>query len=222
MAKTTTHGGGNKIRNDFDRNEEQTMNVGKLLKTYTPPSIKNIYYHLIGAAASKTRKESNAWLNSHASDIEGHVLSIGSGDDKDGQGRYYRDYFKNASSYITSEVTSGLKCDMVIDVRSMPEIQSKSLECVFCSGVLEHVDNYLAALAEITRILKPGGILLLGLPFRQGIHLAPYDYWRFTEHGIRHLLKDDYEIIDLAAMDKSVTDFPAAYWVKAKKQKGPQ
>ncbi len=105
---------------------------------------------------------------------------------------------------------------MVLDVRSMP-IKDESFDCVFCSGVLEHVDDYLTALKEMTRILKPGGILLLGLPFRQALHGVPHDYWRFTEYGIRHILHDDYEILELALMDNSVPGFPAAYWIKAKK-----
>ncbi len=100
----------------------------------------------------------------------------------------------------------------------MPQIDNASFDCVFCSGVLEHVDDYPSGLNEITRILKPKGILLLGLPFRQPLHGSPNDYWRFTEHGIRHLLRNRYEILDLASIDLSVPEFPAAYWVKAMKR----
>ena len=75
-----------------------------------------------------------------------------------------------------------------------------------------------AAARELTRVLKAGATLLLGLPFRQAIHLAPHDYWRFTEFGVRHLLHEHYDILEIAPVDDSVKGFPAAYWTKAKKK----
>lgn len=100
----------------------------------------------------------------------------------------------------------------------MPQLEDSVFDAVYCSGVLEHVDDYQSALTEITRILKRGGTLLLGLPFRQPVHMAPTDYWRFTEYGIKYMLRGDYKIIEIAAMDNSVPGFPAAYWVKARKR----
>ena len=168
------------------------------------------------AGPSTARKESNAWLRVRCADIRGTVLSLGSGDDTDGEGSTYRHYFRSATSYTTSEVTKSVHCDLVIDIRAMPEISDESFDCVYCSGVLEHVDNLTAALDEITRILKRNGTLLLGLPFRQPLHLGPQDFWRFTEFGIRHLLKSHFEINELAPIDKAMDeDFPAAYWVRA-------
>lgn len=167
---------------------------------------------------SRARVEANRWLKQHAAMVQGRVLSIGSRDDQDGQGDVYRHYFSNCMSYVTSEVVPEFGCDLVLDVRSMPQVENESFDCVFCSAVLEHVDDFHAALAEITRILKPNGTLLLGLPFRQAIHLSPQDFWRFTEYGITWLLKKyGYYLNDLTAIDTSVPDFPAAYLAKATK-----
>ena len=76
----------------------------------------------------------------------------------------------------------------------MPELADEAFDCIYCSGVLEHVDDPFAGIKEMTRVLKPDGVLLLGVPFRQAIHMAPQDFWRFTEFGIRHLLRDAFEI----------------------------
>jgi SAM-dependent methyltransferase len=169
--------------------------------------------------ATSARSESNRWLRIHCADVKGDVLSIGSGADSDEGGSHYRSYFASAKSYTTSEVTPGFPTDLVLDVRRMPEVADGAYDCIFCSGVLEHVDDYRAGLAELTRILKPGGVLLLGLPFRQAIHLAPHDYWRFTEYGIKYLLADTYELLELAAIDAArEPGFAAAYWVKARKR----
>ena len=166
---------------------------------------------------TKGRREANRWLRKRCGDIQGTILSIGSGDDQDGEGFRYRDYFVSANSYTTSEVEKHPETDLVIDARNMPEIGPESYDGIFCCGVLEHVDEYQKAFSEITRILKTGGILMLSVPFRYPPHMEPYDYWRFTEHGIRHMLKDSYEILDFLANDNTIDNFPAAYWVKAKK-----
>lgn len=167
---------------------------------------------------SLARQEGDCWLVDQCATITGKVLSIGSGQDKDCQGRRYGDYFPLAVSYTTSDIAPQFGSDLILDVRSMPEVPDGVYDCVFCSGVLEHVDDYRAGLGEITRILKPGGVLLLGLPFRQALHGAPCDFWRFTEYGIRHLLCESYEIEDLVGFDLAVRDFPATYWVKARKR----
>lgn len=167
---------------------------------------------------SRARRESNSWLRAQCGGIYGSVLSIGSGDDSDGEGKTYREYFSNASTYITSEVAPGFSTDRVLDVQSMPEVSDASFDCVYCSGVLEHVTDFHLGIAEITRVLKEDGVLLLGLPFRQAIHMPPDDYWRFTEFGIRHLLAVSFEIVELAEIDVSVAAFPASYWVKARKR----
>ena len=130
---------------------------------------------------SRGRREANAWLRQECASVQGKVLSIGSGNDSDGLGDVYRSYFPNAESYTTSEVAPGHDTDLIIDVRDMRDIPDASYDAVFCCGVLEHVDDCYRSMDEISRILAPGGILLLGLPFRQGIHMEPNDYWRFTE-----------------------------------------
>lgn len=192
------------------------MGIGRFVDTVSIQIQKVILRFRRGP--SRVRKETNIWLRDHASGIRGAVLSIGSGTDENGEGGKYRDYFKSSSSYTTSDFGGEFHCDLILDIRSMPQVQDKSFDCVFCNSVLEHVDDTQSALKEITRILKPGGILLLGLPFRQPLHKAPHDYWRFTEEGIGFLLHSDYEHLEMAPMDNSVLDFPSAYMVKARKR----
>jgi SAM-dependent methyltransferase len=151
--------------------------------------------------------------------VTGDVLSIGSQDDADGRGRLYRDYFVSARSYTTSEVAPRPGCDRVLDVRAMPEVADESYDAIFCSGVLEHVDDCHAAVRECGRILRPGGVFLVGVPFQQRIHCAPLDFWRFTVYGVRYLLRD-FELEALEAIGDDAK-FPWTYWAKARKRRRP-
>lgn len=163
---------------------------------------------------SPARAASNAILREWCASLTGHVLSIGSSSDQDGAGTRYRDYFTQAASYTTSAPEPDGRCDRVLDVRHMPAVPDASVGVVFCSGVLEHVDDIVAAVRECWRVLVAGGIFLVGLPFQQPIHRAPQDFWRFTEYGIRYLLRA-FVIEDLRAIGDPA--FPTTYWVKARK-----
>jgi SAM-dependent methyltransferase len=53
---------------------------------------------------------------------------------------------------------------------------------------LEHVSEPARVVAELARVLKTGGRLLLAAPQEWEIHQAPHDYFRFTRYGLGHLL----------------------------------
>jgi SAM-dependent methyltransferase len=56
-------------------------------------------------------------------------------------------------------------------------------------AVLEHMQNPQVAVSEMLRCLKPGGELLVYVPFTQPIHSAPNDYYRWTAAGLGELFK---------------------------------
>jgi SAM-dependent methyltransferase len=64
-------------------------------------------------------------------------------------------------------------------------IPKSSYECVLASHCLEHIANPLRALQEWTRVLVPGGVLLLVLPHKDGT----FD-WRRPTTTLEHMLSD--------------------------------
>ena len=82
------------------------------------------------------------------------------------------------------------------DAQNIP-VKSNSMDCVKCTELLEHVEYPEKVLAEISRVLKPGGALILSIPFNYPIHSDPYDFQRFTDEKLRRMLKNDFEIITL-------------------------
>jgi SAM-dependent methyltransferase len=87
--------------------------------------------------------------------------------------------------------------DYIGDVQDMPMIPDRSFDSAGCFGILEHVPDPARAAAEINRILKPGGVLIVTVPFLARIHEIPFDYYRYTGNGIKHLFENEGFSTDL-------------------------
>ena len=94
---------------------------------------------------------------------------------------------------VTVDFAAAPGVDIVGDIHSVP-IADDEYDCVFCTGTLEHVRDPATAVKELHRILKPGAIVHIDVPFMQGYHPDPTDYWRFTLEGLRLLCRDFEEI----------------------------
>ena len=98
-----------------------------------------------------------------------------------------------APGITTLDAIAGPEVDIVGDVHSMP-VGDNGYDCVFCTGTLEHVEDPWRAIAEIYRVTRPGGIVHIDVPFIQGFHADPNDYWRFTIDGLKLLCKSFEEL----------------------------
>ena len=85
--------------------------------------------------------------------------------------------------------------DVVADIQRMPFI-SGSVAAIDCDAVLEHVPDAQLAVAELHRVLQPGGYLHVVVPFCQAFHAYPSDYRRWTVQGLSTLLSG-FEIVDV-------------------------
>jgi len=66
-----------------------------------------------------------------------------------------------------------------------------SLDGVICTGVLEHVQEAEAVTREIWRVIRPGGLAYVSVPFIQGFHPGSgthMDYRRLTHIGLQQHL----------------------------------
>jgi SAM-dependent methyltransferase len=88
---------------------------------------------------------------------------------------------------ISIDVDPNRAPDRVMNVEDMSAFREAEFDAVFLVEVLEHVRNPQRAIAEIARVLKPGGVLIGSTPFLLGIHDCPHDYYRFTRFGLLHL-----------------------------------
>lgn len=67
-------------------------------------------------------------------------------------------------------------------------VEDASVDLVLATETLEHIPDPAVFLAEARRVLRPGGRLLLTVPFAARWHYVPHDYWRFTPSSLRDLL----------------------------------
>jgi len=82
----------------------------------------------------------------------------------------------------------GLHADVVADLNESLPISDDVADTVMSLSVLEHLCEPQTMLKEAHRILKPGGLLFVAVPFQWWVHEAPHDYYRFTKYGLEYLL----------------------------------
>jgi SAM-dependent methyltransferase len=119
-------------------------------------------------------------------ELRGRVLDVGCGS------MPYRKLIP-CSGYVGMEIDTpqtreNFHADLYYDGLSFP-VQDLSFDGVLCSQVFEHVFTPARFMGEIHRVLKPGGILVLAVPFSWDEHEQPYDYARYSSFGLKAALE---------------------------------
>lgn len=118
--------------------------------------------------------------------LHGHLLDVGCGK------KPYTKLLPNITWHVGADVPTTMhgltQLDVACNALNLP-FSDASFDSVLCTEVLEHVPEPLQALYEIARVLKPGGVLLLTVPFSEQLHEEPYDFFRYTHHGLMYLLE---------------------------------
>jgi SAM-dependent methyltransferase len=83
--------------------------------------------------------------------------------------RHFRRIYRGTDRYITADLESPL-ADMHFDVQDIP-MEERSVDVIICNHLLEHVEDDRRAMAELYRIMRPGG---------WGIMVVPEDRSRAT------------------------------------------
>lgn len=140
------------------------------------------------------------WLASHARTVQGTVLDLGCGNRP-----YAVWYGPLATSVIAIDPAPGASQDVQAVADRLP-LRDGSIDTVLCTEVLEHVDRIEAAVAEIARVLRPGGHALITVPFLYPTHEAPYDFHRLTHFGLASIVRrHGLEVIDAGAQGGPLT-----------------
>ena len=83
------------------------------------------------------------------------------------------------SEFLRVDFDAGHRPDLVADVTALP-LASGSIDRVVSASVFEHVAYPHRTLAESFRVLRPGGVMIVEMPFIFSEHGVPHDYMRLT------------------------------------------
>jgi SAM-dependent methyltransferase len=123
-----------------------------------------------------------------------------------GAGRaQYRELFSHAryetADFLAVKGKTYAQPDYVCDLAEIP-VDDARFDHVVLTQVLEHLPEPGTVLAELHRVLKPGGTLWLTAPLFYAEHEAPYDFYRYTRFGLRHLLEGaGFEVLEMEWME---------------------
>lgn len=91
--------------------------------------------------------------------------------------------------------------DQTCDLNDSLPFPDKSFDTILLSDVLEHISDPENLWREMGRIVRPGGMLIMNVPFYYKLHEIPYDFFRYTEYALRRFAsKANFEIVVLEAM----------------------
>lgn len=92
------------------------------------------------------------------------------------------------------------KLDIISDITAIP-VANASFDAAMCIEVFEHLPDPLAALRELSRIVRPGGFLILTAPFCSLSHFTPYHFSSgFNRYWYeKHLPEQGFKILELIA-----------------------
>jgi SAM-dependent methyltransferase/uncharacterized protein YbaR (Trm112 family) len=108
------------------------------------------------------------------------ILVIGAGD------RQLR--VKGNAEFVYTDVALLPLTQVVGDAHDIP-FADGTFDAVLADSVLEHVADPARCVAQIHRVLKPGGYVYAVSPFMIQVHMGPYDFNRFTHLGHRRLFR---------------------------------
>ncbi|MEN9935357.1 MAG: hypothetical protein RLZZ387_1936 [Chloroflexota bacterium] len=118
--------------------------------------------------------------------VSGTMLDIGCGR------RQYQPIFEQkVDRYIGVDWPVSLEHatpDTVADALHLP-LPHSIADTVLATELMEHLPEPHLFLAEVARVLKPGGIFILSVPFLEPLHEEPRDFFRFTPYSLRILLE---------------------------------
>jgi len=97
----------------------------------------------------------------------------------------YKQYFNNDKwEYVGADIEAGDNVDLVMSNPYVIPVPDNSFDVIISGQTLEHVKFFWLTLTEISKKLKPGGMLCIIVPSTGQVHRFPVDCWRFYEDGM--------------------------------------
>jgi SAM-dependent methyltransferase len=133
------------------------------------------------------KKINNRNVIRHQALYKGVLYDLGCGT------RPYEDFIgRYTEQYIGVDWQNTLheqRMDVVADLNQPLPIPDAVADTVVCFQTLEHLCEPQLLLKEAWRIMKPDAQIMVTVPFMWHVHEPPYDFFRYTQYGLEHLMK---------------------------------
>jgi SAM-dependent methyltransferase len=140
------------------------------------------------------RAMANEALVPWAEELKGTVLDLASGDGSTALQRV-----APAARWVRVDV--GHRPDVRADLTASLPFGDDAADGAALVWFLYIAPDPAAVLAEIRRVLRPGGVLLLATPLAFGLNPEPRDLWRFTGEGLERLLDEaGFQGLDIVSL----------------------
>jgi len=167
--------------------------------------IKRIHFIFLFLSKVLSRKGITEFLKKELTLInyEAKVANIGAGG-KIGE-LISATAIKSGFTVTSLDIDPDRSPDILCDITA-PNLPKSSFDVIVISEVLEHVTNPQNAVNGLDYLLKPGGKIILTVPFIFPIHDRPYDYYRYTRFGLEYLFRDmdDVKVVERNSWSEAI------------------
>lgn len=153
--------------------------------------------HLAAASRIISSRQISAYDNALREYAGGRLLDMGCG--KVPYYAMYRDLVEETVCIDWADSLHGNPfTDYEVDLNAPLPIRDRSFDTVLLTDVLEHIAEPGCLMLEVSRILAPAGVVIIGVPFFYWLHETPHDYYRYTEFALRRLaIRSGLEVLYL-------------------------
>ncbi|MEK7662210.1 MAG: methyltransferase domain-containing protein [Patescibacteria group bacterium] len=118
-------------------------------------------------------------------ELGGNVLDVGGSRRAD-----YHRLFKGSPRFYTANLDVAEKPDILCDLEKGIPAPGEQYDGIISLNTIEHLYDARAVLKEMFRVLKPGGAIVVAVPFLVQIHPSPRDYARYSGESLERFLKE--------------------------------
>lgn len=108
------------------------------------------------------------------------ILEIGAGRGD------FSDIFEGRK-YLALDIYPYPEVDVVCDLTQVNPFRPDSFGAVVLMNVLEHVYDTNALMSVLRKLIRPGGVLIVTIPFLVKMHQVPVDFVRYTHFALKRL-----------------------------------
>ncbi|MFZ0665431.1 MAG: methyltransferase domain-containing protein [Acidimicrobiales bacterium] len=142
-------------------------------------------------SGASRRAVSRALVEAEADDPKRLVVNLGAGVE-----RIFVDSLTGKAAVSRVGLPHIGTVDLFGDVMQFP-LRDGSVDLFLSSSVMEHVTDPELGIAEMSRVIRPGGLVYAEIPFIRSYHMEPQDFQRYTISGIEALFaRHDFELVD--------------------------